>query len=67
MEPQYACRKRNDMASLGYRQKDTGRILDILLDMVLRDPNLNRREELLRIALEIKPAQNDSPDDSVKK
>jgi|LSQX01.3.fsa_nt_gb tRNA nucleotidyltransferase (CCA-adding enzyme) len=57
----------NDMASLGYRQKDTGRILDILLDMVLRDPNLNRREELLRIALEIKPAQNDSPDDSVKK
>ena len=44
----------NDIINLGIRGKDIGRVMDSLLDAVMKNPKLNSKDKLTGIALEIK-------------
>jgi hypothetical protein len=63
----------NDVAALGFKGINAGRVLNVLLDQVLENPDLNHRDALIRLVEEyksgmmIEPDQNESPPDSVKK
>ncbi len=44
----------NDIVKLGINGKDVGRVMDCILDEVMKNPSLNSRKKLLDIAMEIK-------------
>lgn len=44
----------NDIIKLGITGKDVGKIMNHMLDVVMKNPSLNSKKELLDIALEIK-------------
>ena len=44
----------NDILSLGINGKDIGKVMNIILDEVMKNPELNSREKLLNLAVEIK-------------